>query len=569
MISRLKEKQPARQRERGEGGVFTRLKALVLMQLKDKMDLSFLRSKRRLIFKLVLSVLLVAAVTGVIYVLFSVAVMMRVFSFWAELPVTVVGVIFIAMFLLSVLSATAGLTDALYLAKDNAVLLTLPVPANQVFLSKLIIYYIFELKKNALFSMPLFIAYGLVNGLALYYYPWMIVCLVLVSLLPVLLGAVLSIPAMFVYKFIRRFRWMQIALFVLACAGATWLLVALIGLIPENINIIGSWGTLFYRVQDALSGICNAVLPVFWFTRLIVGQTVNYTYSLFSVYTAIYLGVLLGAAAVLFVIAFFASRPLFFRMASGQFEFRKKTVSRPRRNAVHGKRLSAVSEELRKNFRSGSRMLKYFLQIALMPVAVLLLNRIYAAMDTRLTGEYMTVAFNVLVMLLLMLSFNAEYATVYSKEGNARYLLKTRPAPYLRSTLAKLVLPAACSLLSVIASMAVYADVAGLGALPAVLLGAAVLLVTYAHLLWSAELDIMNPQSDQYATVGVSFHDPNERKAVLLAFLLSAAFAAALYFLLGEGSTLAMGKICAIAAVLCAVRAYLYCTRVRLYYAEK
>lgn len=549
--------------------MISHLKALVMMQLKDKMDLSFLHNRRRLIFKCVLSVLLVAAVTAVIYLLFWLAVSMRIFSFWAELPVTVVGVVFIAMFLLSVLSATAGLTKTLYFTKDNQVLLTFPVPANWVFVSKLIIFYIFELKRNAVFSLPLFIAYGLVNGFAVYYYFWAVIGLVFVSLLPVLVGAAMSIPAMFAYRFIKRCAWLQAALFAAACAGAVWLLVYLIGLIPENINIIGSWGTLFYRVQDALASVCRIFYPIYILVMWLVGRTVDYTYKLFSVYTPLYFGLIAAAAALLFAIAFFASRPLFFRMASGQFEFRKKNTVRPKPNRVHGRLFSPFSEDLLRTLRSGGKMLKYFLQAAVMPVAVLFLNSVYAAMDTRLTGEYMTIAFNVLIMLLLMLSFNIDCSSVYSRDGNARYLLKTRPAGFLAGTLPKLALPALCSFVSVAASMAVYAATSNIGGGAAAVLGAAILLVTYAHMLWSAEFDIMNPQIDQYAAAGISFSDPNERKSTILAFFLSAVFAAVLYFLLGEGSFTAMVKVLALAAVFFAARLYLYCTRVKLYYAEK
>ncbi len=550
-------------------GAVCHLRALVMMQLKDKLDLSFLKSKRSVLFRAVLSLLLVACVTAVIYLLFSAAVTLRIFSFWAELPVTVVSVVFFAMFVLSALSCTIGLTDTLFLSKDNPVLLTLPVPANMVFLSKLVIYYIYELRKNVVFTLPLFIAYGMVNALAWYFYPWLVFGLIFVSMLPVLLGAVLSIPSMYVYRFVKRYNLLKATLFVAACAGATWAVVEIIRLIPENINIAGSWGTLFYTVQDALNATCNAFLPLFWLVKMLVGQTVNYVYRIFSVYTLAYFGGMIGAIAVIFLLVFFVSRPLFFRMASKEFEFAKKDGARPGRNRVHGKYASALSEEFRKNFRSGRLVLKYVLQTAVMPVAILLLNRVYAAMNTRLAGEYMTIAFNVLIMMLLMLSFNAEYASVYSRDGNARHLLKTRPVPYLADTLARLFLPAVCSLVSVVASLWIYASVSEIGATAAVLLGGTVLFATYAHLLWSAEMDIMNPQSDQYATVGVSYGNPNERNSALLAFGLSAAFTGALYFLIGEGMLAAIVKIFAAAAVFLGARVYLYCTRVKLYYAEK
>ena len=79
----------------------------------------------------------------------------------------------------------------------------------------------------------------------------------------------------------------------------------------------------------------------------------------------------------------------------------------------------------------------------------------------------------------------------------------------------------------------------------------------------------MNPQSRQYSTVGVSFDNPNERKATVLSFLISALFAFAVYFLLKEGQTMAFIKIGLVALVFLGARLYLYFTRVKLYYMEK
>ncbi len=70
------------------------LKTLVLMQLKDKLDLSFVKSKRSLLFKSVLSVVKLVAVTAIFYLLFVVCNLLGVFYPTGCIPDTVANVLF-------------------------------------------------------------------------------------------------------------------------------------------------------------------------------------------------------------------------------------------------------------------------------------------------------------------------------------------------------------------------------------------------------------------------------------------------------------------------------------------
>ncbi len=544
------------------------LKTLVLMQLKDKLNLSFVKNRRQLILKTVLAFLSVAVVTAIIYLLFSIAVMLRIFSFWESLPINVLSVIFIAMQLLSMLSCTVGLTKALYFAADNKVLLTMPVSSNMVFMSKLVLYYIYELKKSILFTLPLFIAFGMVNGYVWYYYLWLIPCVFLVALVPVAVGAVISIPAMFAMRIIRN-GVLRAVLSVLALAGITYLIVKLINLIPENINLVGQWGQIYYAIQDALQFVCDKFALINYMTVMVVGQTVGYVFRLFSANTFIILGILVASLALLLGVAYLLARPLFLYMASKQFEFEKNDHVRQKPNRVHSVAFSALSQELTVNFRSLTYIVHLFSQVMILPVAILFLNKTFVAMNTRLAGQHMAVAFNVLILLLISTSQNSVLASVYSREGNARYIIKTRPVSYANSVVAKLAVSLAATSLSVALSVIAYKSVTGASAVDSALLCFIGIFVNVAYIFWSAELDIMNPQSRQYSTVGVSFDNPNERKATVLSFLLSALFAFAVYFLLKEGQTLAFVKILLVAAVFLGARLYLFFIRVRLYYMEK
>ena len=140
------------------------LKTLVLMQLKDKLDLSFVRSVRSTIIKTVLAIVKLVVAVAIFYLLFFVCNILSVFRPAGLIPDSVVNILFTIIQLLSIVTCTVGLTKTLYMTEDNKVLLTLPVNSTCVYISKLILFYIFELKKNVMLTLPIFKAYGMVNG---------------------------------------------------------------------------------------------------------------------------------------------------------------------------------------------------------------------------------------------------------------------------------------------------------------------------------------------------------------------------------------------------------------------
>ena len=103
------------------------------------------------------------------------------------------------------------------------------------------------------------------------------------------------------------------------------------------------------------------------------------------------------------------------------------------------------------------------------------------------------------------------------------------------------------------------------------LLAFIIIFIGWGHLLWSAEMDVMRPQHYQYATLGMTIDNPNERNSTIIAFIVSALVAFVLYFLMSTDGkqTETLVKIFALCLVFLVARAYLYFTRIRLYYAEK
>ncbi len=547
---------------------FKGLKTLVAMQLKDKIDLSFLKSVRSAIFKSIFTVLGFLVVTAAFFLAFKLGIMFSVFSFTPYLPDTVLTLLFSIIQIMAIISCTVSLTKALYMASDNKVLFTFPVETNTVFFSKLILYFLFELKRNLTITLPVFIAYGLNNGAVFYYYIWAILCFVIISAIPVVIGAVLSIPALFVSRILSKSKILK-AVIVLACfATVTLAVFSLVNLIPENINILGQWGSITAAISRFLDNFCKTMFMFHAVVKMVIGGTIQISTRLFNVDTFIYLGLILVIILCMLGIAYLLARPLFFKMASGQFEFEKSSSAKGS-NKIHRPSTSPFFETVLMTIRSSADLISLAVQLILPSLAVFLLNKIYGAMNTSFSGQTMTRSFTIVVMLAMLLSFNSDCAAVYSKEGSARNILKTRPTTPIKTVLARLFPRFLVGGISLVLATVFYGLTAEVAFIDCVIICLMSAFANFSHLFWSAEMDVMNPQSEQYATVGETYSNPNEVKSTVLAFAIAVFCGAVSFFLSDRGTQVGIIKTAAIMGVFFAIRLYLYVTRVNLYFEEK
>lgn len=553
---------------------FGSLKTLVAMQLKEKMDMSYLKSRRKTLFKGVWFFLEFAIITAIIALLFYVVKLFGIFSLVKDVPTSVISIVFALMLGLSVVTDTLGLMRALYFSKDNTVLLTLPAPPALVFFSKLATYYVYELKKSFMFTIPLFIAYGIIKGLSFLYYPWLLVLFGLIAALPVLIAALLSIPMMFLSVFVGRFKWLQYTIYASLALGLLWALWHVIGLIPENINFVETWGTTFWEIQDVLHGYRTGFAALYALTELIVGKTVGLTTYTFHASTLPYLLIFLLVLGTLLALCFLLSRPLFLRMASTPFEFKKQTL-KEKENRVCSPLLSSLKKELMGGLRSNSLVRFIGVVIVIMPMAIQLLNKLYSAMNTRFLGAQMTVCFNVLVMLLIVLSTNIDVASAYSRDGSSAYLNKIQPAPYEKLLVSKLILPMIVTFLGVGYSTFVFATFTTFVPKPTlsffdvVCLGLTVYFVYVAHLFSSAEMDIMNPQYEQYATFNEQANNPNENLSGLSAVIVAFVVFAVALFLSATGTKGVWLRLAPVTLILAVAKAITYRMKIKVFYKEK
>ena len=545
---------------------------LVKMQLAEKLDLKGKKRKGGRVFRIALAILMpalkFALVTAMCALVIMVASKLNIFSIYGNVPSEVISLVFLVMLATSIVSCTAGLTKSMYYSRDNAILLTLPCSPMQVYLSKLAIFFIFEMKRNFGFIVPLFVAYYITHSFPIVFYPWMLLSFVFISVFTVSLGALLSIPSMWFCNFFRQKKLLQLISLVAVVAVTYAALMFAISLIPENIDPVATWDKTSVDIRDFLRSYVLNFNVVFDLTCLMLGDAYFLIFLFKPLPMLVRFVRLLAISGALFGLGLLIVRPLFYKMASKPFEYLKKKV-KPRKN----RRVSSIVSPLRVELISMTRNIgNVFSNMAVLisiPLLVYLLNKIFLAMNTRDTGEYMIVAFNVLIILLVSLNGNCSVASIFSRDGRSAYLIKTQPVKHYVLLASRLIPTVFIVLLSLAATLVIMIGTMKIATADAVMLMIALALIYLAHMFHSAELDIMNPQYEIYATVGNHDGNPNETKSTILAFAIAFITALSVFLLLSEGRGHVYLKLLIVGLFAAAYCSWSFFDKIKLYYKEK
>ncbi len=552
------------------------LSTLVKMQLKEKLNVNRLPKDTKRIVKPLLSLLLFAAKFAVTTALCAAALfaagLLPLFEDMGKVPDTFISLIFSLMLFFSVCSCTAGLTKSMYFSKDNPVLLTLPASPLQVYLSKLIVFFIFELKKNFSFLVPLFVAYFITHGHSFIFYPWLLVCFVLVSVFTVSLGALLSIPAMWFATIFRQNKSLQGIATLLAVISAFIALSYAVSLIPEDLNLRTNWDYVFLKIQEFLSAYAEDFSLLYEIALMIVGESVISGSTLITVLplfaTFLRFVILICTSASLLATGLIIVKPFFYSMASKPFEYLKKQV-KPKKNITLSSSISPIYNEFLKSCKDTAKLSSNIGIMIAIPILIFLLNSLFLAMNTDSFGDSMIITFNLLIILLVSLNANSYAASIYSRDGRAAYLIKAQPKDPTPLLIAKLLPTTAFCIISFLMTFVILTETTNLAIGDCICLMLGVLFIYLAHLLYSAELDIMNPHTEIYAAMGEYGNDPNELKSTAVAFIASFFVSGISLLLIIGGENSVYLKLFIVGLLVFIYRAKVFFSCIRLYYKER
>ena len=524
------------------------------MQAGEKLRSFKTGNKKALAFKTFLGVVAAVAITFALYFLFNYVKKNFQFKFGYEL---FTSVIFLTQ-IISIITCVGSMLAVLYASKENLILMAFPCKYNEIFISKIIVFSLEEFKKSCFFVLPFLLSYGLTATAGWYYWVQLIPVWIVLTLLPVLISATLSIPMIFVKKFLENHTLIYAAILAVFLVGVFALVVFLLSKVPTPVKLIALYNSFMKSFNKALLAINKFALFYNFIGKAMFGKMVY-------LYLPLTIVVFAGFAALCFLVAM----PFYFKAASSTSEHSKTKKHRFVAHKGGNLFLTFVRKEFKLMFRTSQSMNSAVSIILIFPILSYVLNFILAAIRTNLYGDYMTVAFNLMITLSLISTYNANCAQALSSEGSEFSVLKAAPSNTMIVTWAKLFVTMVVDLLAVATMCGVLIYTTTLSAMDISLMVLMMVLVSLGNILWAFQIDITNPKINDYAVKGDAVVDnPNVAKALVVGFVISTIAGVITLLLLIDAYMSGWIRAILIAAAFFLTRLYLYNSNLKVYFNE-
>ena len=487
--------------------VWRRIKYLTLMQIGNSLRDLRAGDKKKMLGFVMLRILIVAVVTAALTGIFWALGMFFQLSPSRDMLVTI---LFITQ-LISIISCLSGMMLILFSSKENTMLLAFPCKHSEIFVSKMLVFALDELKKSVYFLIPLLIGFGLNANVGVGYFlqiplHWLMLCL-----FPVFIGSTLSIPAIYIKRFMQKNIWLYAILLIVGICTGFYLIHSVLSQIETPINLVAKYGEFIANVKATFVAINRYAFFYNFMVDAAFGKMVY-----------LYLPLLLFILCSFCGLCFLLAMPFYFGAASSVAEnssMKKHTMKKTGKTSLF---MTFFRKEIKILVRNSQSVSSLVTVIFLFPVIVYVFNFILAAIRTSLLGKYMTIAFNLMISLSLLGSYNANSAASLSMEGSEFAVLKTAPSNTSVIAWAKVVVTGIVNLCSLIMMAIMLSLTTRLGTVDIALTVAAIFFVSIGQVAWGFQMDVRNPRINDYATKGDAVTDnKNVAKSIVMSFLVS------------------------------------------------
>lgn len=502
-----------------------RISILVSMQLKNVRKKSSLSFGRKTV-SFIVSLALIALITAGLYLIFNVVV--NLFSIGFILSADFLMFYIAILQVTSIVTCTGGMMQSLFLDRDNVLLLSFPCRHSEVFASKLIVYYIFELRKALFGILPLVLTIGLSTNESIYsvlpfvklnYFLLVPIVIIFLPIIPVLFGSLFSLPASFIKRYINSSPIVELVANLLLVFITYALVFIIVSLLPERIAVITEYVTFVDKIKSFVQDIAGFTLYVRFFVLMLYSSNIGLN-ILF-----ILLIVISGIALVTLII-----RPFYFSLASRSMEEAREKDHKIKEEAPKNVFNSFIRKEFLMSYRDIGKTAETYLLLLFMPSIMLLILGVYSRLALNLTtGPVYASIFAVLFLMLLSLTSTIDISTSLTREGSEFVLLKTAPSKCENVTWAKIIV----SLIFTLSILTVAYMMLFFGALilkikyliDLIPLAYIAALITNIGLTFKGmELDVMNPSLTEYASTKSIKENKNISKVIEEGTLISVIY---------------------------------------------
>jgi len=333
-----------------------------------------------------------------------------------------------AFMLIQTLFLIPLLIKTLDLNNDRELLLKLPISSRQIFISKIIVAYMYELVFAAVVLLPILLAFGVASGMGAGFYFLFPLIILFAPVLPFFLAILFMFPIMRVVSFLRTRPTMTTVAYL---GGLVALIVGYMYLVYGFVFAIAQDGfsQLLGQQAEKIHGIAKFIYPPKMFANLLATSAV----------TALLNFLLIVVVSGVLVVAALAIAGAKYKKI---YMDERVTVSKPsRRGMFKSSRVGvAVADKDMKNiFRSSNYTFQFLLVAVITPLLVYFCNRIagystyqsFKSIASR--GEdsgSMIFGVSLLVVLMLIPLACSFAASNVSREGYNLYHTKLIPVTF-------------------------------------------------------------------------------------------------------------------------------------------
>lgn len=490
--------------------MFEKLKILSLMQLSEKMKFkrdATANQKLGVVGKLV-------AAMGIAYGIFTLLFFLIFKVLFFSASVNLFIFVLFLMQIISIISNTVTMSSTLYTSKDNQLLMTYPVKHLHVYISKVVVSYIIELRKSLIFTFPIFMAYATIvtNVLTPNFVISGIFYSVILPIFPVLIGAILSIPLMYFKKLLNSQTIIKGLLTLALFIGLLFLTYFLVSLLPDNLRIVALYNSFLTKLDAFLENVNSFAGYTLFIGRAMYGID-PWLNDLIAI------GILIGVAVVSILI----SLPLFYKLASSATENSVQKVHNSKNTYHSSTFLTFMRKELILSIRNASDFISDYFFLFIMPFVLVLMASIYLRIDTNPLGDAMTYGFIGLIALIMLSASNTSSATAISSEGTEFVLLKTSPGKSRNIVWAKLLINYIISLTMTTISWIFLSIVtkSRVDMFQLWIVYIFIVIIEFGLILWSIQLDILHPKLKEYANSQNRSDVKNFSSSILIGLVVS------------------------------------------------
>ncbi|MDR0832551.1 MAG: hypothetical protein LBM99_06625 [Bacillales bacterium] len=538
------------------------LGTLVSMQLRAKYNIHGSKFTIDSFFKLIYVFIKLLAIFFIAYLLFFVCIKFRIFSIQVFVPSNILLVFYVGFFFINLVTSTVNIIETLYLASDNKVLLSLPCKPQVVFLSKLIVCYIQELKTTYMTLLPIFLAYITINGQGISFYFSTILGMVVLVLLQTAICGLISIPVYYFIKLFKKFYWLQVILMVFIFVLIAGVLIYLTRAIPNDFNfsLIAKWGEYSNKVREFLKDFRQLFLFIAIPFEMLVGKLTDIV-SIYPSYYWIFVLIIIALLIILNVIAYFLQQFFFFKLV-GSNDGPPSLKVKVGANSPNGTFTTSFKITSLIYIRQPTMFFTNFAFTLLLPFVLLFFNRIYLTMDLREAGYQIILSFNIFFILLIISSNNVSFASMFSQQGAFATQFKIEPINFYSYTLGKLLFPIIITFISICFSILVI----GASWFNIIFIGVLIICLIMAHLMYCIELDISNPQYKYYENGVHKNVDPNKVTAYIFSLLMSFVTGGFILFLYQIGDVNIAFKLMLVGILILLYRIFVFKRKINVFF---